>query len=579
MGLLPLALAGAAAEAIGALAVFALLRVIADPTSVDRLPVTSSLRRVMTIDEPRAAIVAFAALLAGVYLVRNALLTASAWARARVMYGSVAELSRRAYTAYLRAPFALAGARNSAAMIQRVQRASDVVPTLVLASVINILAEALVVAGLVLLLAVTAPLVTLLAVSGTALLLLVPGLLTSQLFARWGQLERSLETDLLQQVHEGLGGLKEVKLNERETFFEARFGALRERLSRIRRKHEVLNEGLRVGVETAFALILVLVIMALTRRGGEGGYVVSVLGLYVYAGFRLIPSINRITLNLNSLRHGLPFASDLADEFSALGPIASGEPMGDAGTMPLSKAIVFDGVSYTYAPGSPAAVSGIDVTIERGQSVGIIGPTGAGKSTLLDLLLGLIEPTSGRVLVDGRDIRTAPRAWQRQIGYVSQTPYLLDDSLRRNVAFGLPGDTIDEPRLREAVSAAQLDDVVVALPQGLDTTLGDRGARLSGGQRQRVAIARALYRDPAVLVLDEATAALDLETEREVTRAIESLQGRRTVIVVAHRLSTVRRCDRIIVLREGRVAAVGAYAELLATDPNFQRLVGADGTS
>jgi ATP-binding cassette, subfamily B, bacterial PglK len=578
VGLLPLALAGAAAEAIGALTVFALLRVIADPTSVDRLPVTSTLRLVMTIDDPRAAIVAVAALLAGVYVVRNALLTASAWVRARVMYGSVAELSRRAYTAYLRAPFALAGARNSAAMIQRVQRASDVVPTLVLASVINIIAEVLVVAGLVLLLAVTAPLVTLLAVSGTALLLLVPGLLTSQVFARWGQLERGLETDLLQQVHEGLGGLKEVKLNERESFFEARFGALRERLVRIQRKRDVLNEGLRVGVETAFALILVLVIVALTRRGGEGGYIVSVLGLYAYAGFRLIPSINRITLNLNSLRQGLPFASDLADELSALGPIASGEPVGDAGTMPLSKAIVFDGVSYTYAPGRPAAVSGIDVTIERGQSIGIIGPTGAGKSTLLDLLLGLVEPTSGCVLVDGRDIRTAPRAWRRQIGYVSQTPYLLDDSLRRNVAFGLPGDTIDEPRLRDAVSAAQLDDVVVALPQGLDTMLGDRGARLSGGQRQRVAIARALYRDPAVLVLDEATAALDLETEREVTRAIEALQGTRTVIVVAHRLSTVRRCDRIIVLREGRVAAVGTYADLLATDPNFRRLVEADGT-
>ncbi len=579
VGLLPLALAGAAAEAIGALTVFALLRVIADPASVDRLPVASTLRHVMTIDDPRAAITAVAVLLATVYVLRNALLTASAWVRARVMYGSVAELSRRAFTAYLRAPFALSSARNAAAMIQRVQRASDVVPTLVLASVINIIAEALVVAGLVLLLAVTAPLITLLAVSGTALLLLVPGLLTSQVFARWGQLERGIDTDLLQQVHEALGGLKEVKLNERESFFEGRFGALRERLLRIQRKRDVLNEGLRVGVETAFALILVLVIVALTRRGGDGGYIVSVLGLYAYAGFRLIPSINRITLNVNSLRHGLPFASDLADELSALGPIAAGQSAGDAGTTPLSQAIVFDGVSYTYAPGSPAAVSAIDITIERGQSVGIIGPTGAGKSTLLDLLLGLIEPTSGRVLVDGRDIRTAPRAWRRQIGYVSQTPYLLDDSLRRNVAFGLPGDTIDEARLRDAVSAAQLDDVVVALPQGLDTTLGDRGARLSGGQRQRVAIARALYRDPAVLVLDEATAALDLETEREVTRAIEALQGTRTVIVVAHRLSTVRRCDRIILLREGRVAAVGAYAELHATDPHFRRLVEADGTS
>ena len=575
LGLLPLALVGAAAEAIGALTVFALLRVIADPPSVERFPITAVLRRVVAISDARSAIVAFAGLLACIYVLRNALLTASAWARARVVYGSVAELSRRAYSAYLRAPFALAGTRNSAAMIQRVQRASEIVPTLVMASVINVTAEVLVVAGLVGLLAVTAPLVTLLAVAGTALLLLVPGLLTSPLFSRWGAWERDLNTAILQQLHQGLGGLKEVKLNERESFFEAQFAGPRQQLSRIQRRREVLSESLRVSVETAFALILVIVIMALTGRG-ESGYLVSVLGLYAYAGFRLIPSVNRITLNLNSLRQGLPFASDLADELSVLAPDTRHESGGAVAPMAFSKAIAFDAVSYTYSPNDSPAVSGVNLTIERGRSVGIIGPTGAGKSTLLDLLLGLITPTTGCVLVDGRDIRQAPRAWQRQIGYVSQNPYLLDDTLRRNVAFGLPGDAIDEPRLHAAVSAAQLDDVVAGLAQGLDTTLGDRGARLSGGQRQRVAIARALYRDPAVLVLDEATAALDSETEREVTRAIESLQGTRTVIVVAHRLSTVRRCDRIVVLREGRIVALGSYSDLLERDPNFQRMVDAD---
>ena len=240
---------------------------------------------------------------------------------------------------------------------------------------------------------------------------------------------------------------------------------------------------------------------------------------------------------------------------------------------------MFDHVGYVYAPASRPAVTDVNLTIEQGQSIGIVGPTGAGKSTLLDLLLGLIEPTSGRLLVDDSDVSRAPRAWQRQIGYVSQTPYLMDDSLRRNIAFGLPSDTIDEQHLRAAVSAAQLDDVVVTLPQGLDTPVGDRGVRLSGGQRQRVAIARALYRDPAVLVLDEATAALDLETEREVSRAIDALRGSRTVVVVAHRLSTVRRCDRIVVLKAGRVAAVGSYTELLATDSQFQQLIETDGTS
>jgi ATP-binding cassette subfamily C protein len=572
MGLLPLALAGAAAELVGALAVFALLRVIIDPTAAGRLPMIGLVQRLLPTGPGDRAIMAFALLLGVIYLGRFVLLSVSASARARMIYGAVVELSRRSYGAYFRAPFAVSRARNSADMIQRVQRASEVVPTLVLASVLNLITEALVVSGLVLLLALTAPLVTLVAVSGTALLLLVPGLLTSPIFNRWGREARQLETDLLQQVKQGLGGLKEVKLNEREGYFEARFSSLRRRLSALQRRREVLSEGLRVGVETAFALILVLLVFVVTRRGGEGGYAVSLLGLYAYAGFRLIPSINRITLNLTSLRHGLPFASDLIYELSAMGPDTENRGSADQ-TVTFSNAIVFENVSYAYAPGSPPVVTGVDMTIQRGQSVGIIGPTGAGKSTLLDLLLGLIVPTDGRVLVDGRDISQITRAWQRQIGYVSQTPYLLDDSLWRNVAFGLPDDAVDEERLRLAVSAAQLDEVVEILPQGLDTTVGDRGARLSGGQRQRVAIARALYRNPGVLVLDEATAALDVETEREVTRAIESLHGTRTVIVVAHRLSTVRNCDRIIVLRDGRIAALGSYAELLTKDEDFRRLV------
>jgi ATP-binding cassette subfamily C protein len=205
--------------------------------------------------------------------------------------------------------------------------------------------------------------------------------------------------------------------------------------------------------------------------------------------------------------------------------------------------------------------------------VGIVGPTGAGKSTLVDVMLGLLRPTAGQVLIDGDDLAGYERAWQRLIGYVPQDPYLLDDTVRRNIAFGVPDSVIDEQRLARACTLAQLDEFLRQLPDGLETTVGDDGVRLSGGQRQRVAIARALYQDPAVIVFDEATAALDNQTERDLTRAIAALHGERTLLVIAHRLTTVESCDRLIFLRDGRLAGVGPYQELLR-DPRFKALAG-----
>ena len=237
----------------------------------------------------------------------------------------------------------------------------------------------------------------------------------------------------------------------------------------------------------------------------------------------------------------------------------------------FNESLVCEQVSFTYELAGRPALQTVNLRIRRGESIGIVGATGSGKSTLVDVLLGLLRPSSGRVLVDGVDLVGRERAWQRLIGYVPQDPYLLDDSLRRNIAFGIPDALIDEQRLARACALAQLDDFLRQLPAGVETTAGEDGVRLSGGQRQRVAIARALYHDPAVLVFDEATAALDNQTEREVTRAIAELQGGRTVIVIAHRLTTVASCDRLFFLQDGRIAAVGRYDELLR-HPNFRAM-------
>jgi ATP-binding cassette, subfamily B, bacterial PglK len=211
------------------------------------------------------------------------------------------------------------------------------------------------------------------------------------------------------------------------------------------------------------------------------------------------------------------------------------------------------------------------MSIRRGESIGVVGPTGAGKTTFVDLMLGVLEPTAGSIRVDGRDIRLSLRAWQRQIGYVPQTVYLIDDTIRRNIALGLEDAEIDEARVVESARDAQLDGFLSALPEGLDTVAGERGVRLSGGERQRIAVARALYRRPTVLIFDEATAALDNITEQALTATLHGLHGRITTVFIAHRLSTVQSCDRLIFLRDGEIADVGTYAEL-EKNPDFLAL-------
>ncbi len=217
-------------------------------------------------------------------------------------------------------------------------------------------------------------------------------------------------------------------------------------------------------------------------------------------------------------------------------------------------------------------LSGISLTVPKGTSLGIVGPTGAGKTTLVDIMIGLLPPTTGRVIVDGTDIQSDVRAWQRRLGIVPQTVFLIDDTLRRNVALGLDDSEIDGQRVRDAVQLAQLDSVVAELPNGLETRVAERGIRLSGGQRQRVAIARALYRQPSLLVFDEGTSALDHLTENELVKAVESLRGERTIILVAHRLSTIRRCDQVAFLDKGELVDLGSYEELVARNNTFKAL-------
>jgi ABC-type multidrug transport system fused ATPase/permease subunit len=291
--------------------------------------------------------------------------------------------------------------------------------------------------------------------------------------------------------------------------------------------------------------------------------IVPTLALFAAAAFRLMPSVTRILNAIHTLRYGTPVDDALYDELKD----AVYQPPAKATTRApaFHTSIELSNITYSYPDGHRPALDAVSLAVRKGESVGFVGPSGCGKSTLVDLVLGLFVADAGRVMVDGQDIQQNVRAWQDQIGYVPQSVYLTDDTLRRNVAFGLANHQIDEAAVQRAIKAAQLDEFVASLPNGLETIVGERGVRLSGGEHQRIGIARALYHDPAVLVLDEATSALDAATEQGVMRAVTALQGSKTLLIVAHRISTVAQCDRLYRLEQGRVVAAGEPSQVTSS--------------
>jgi ATP-binding cassette, subfamily B, bacterial PglK len=309
----------------------------------------------------------------------------------------------------------------------------------------------------------------------------------------------------------------------------------------------------RISLELFAVSGLATLVLVMLGHGRSPAALLPIVGLIAAAAFRAIPSVGRIISAVHVIRYYTPTV-DLI--FRELRLVETPAPLGDE-PVEFRTAITLHDLTYQHPGAAAATLHGINVTIPRGAAVGLIGESGAGKSTLIDLIVGLLAPSGGTIRVDGVDVQRGLANWQRQIGYVPQSIFLSDESLRLNVAFGIAADRIDEAALWRALQAAQLTDLVRQLPHGPDTIVGERGVRLSGGQRQRIGIARALYHDPSVLILDEATSSLDEATESEILDAIRLLRGSKTVLIVSHRSSTLRDCDTRFRLENGRLVAVG----------------------
>jgi len=551
----------------GIVALVPLMALLTMPSSSHATGVTSIIWQALGRPSNAQYALTVAIIVATAFTLKAVFGTFFRWWSLKFLAEQQSETSAKIFKAYLDAPFDEHRRTSSSKIINSVVWLSQTAFTGVGAG-ISLLGEIFTVASVMITLLLLNPLV---AVFVGGLFTLVGG---GFQFVIRKRSKHVSEQVLVQQerstkaVLHGVGGVKEIILRNNPGPFLAAYGEADQAKNDATRVKLFYSDLPKYFLEVLLVGGIAGVSAYLFSTGGSS-QMIGTLAIFGAAGFRLLPSVTRMLASLNGLLQSRPAIVELAHESQRLASIR--RHSGTSGTVNYSGDVVIQGVGYEYQPGLPV-LSDISLTIARGTSLALVGASGAGKSTLVDLLLGLQEPTVGSISCGNKNIHESLVDWQTGIGYVPQDVFLMDASLRENIVFDVNHEEIDEELLARTIRLAQLTDLVEASPSGLDLIVGDRGIRLSGGQRQRIAIARALYRKPRVLILDEATSALDNETERQITQTIEGLSGEITVIVVAHRLSTVKGCSQFLVLENGKADAVGTLAEVRENSKVFANL-------
>jgi ABC-type multidrug transport system fused ATPase/permease subunit len=566
--LLPLSLLTGLAEMGAAAGIFAIITLLTNPASGLAVGWIAAIARHLPWQSQNALVLQLTGLLAVFYIARSALILSAQYFRIRVAHAANAELSCEMLRRYLSASYPFHFGRNSTDLI-RICSTTVAQSLGVIASVMGLLADTLMSLGMMGVVIATSPGLALASSVALVVIVLVVLRLTRQASARIGRSTHEVGVSSARSLQHALGGVKELKVLGRERFFSDEYAAHQREALRMGYLSLTLDSVPAVALQTVLVCGALGLVAALTVAGQAGVQTLPITAIFGYAGLRILPMANGLIDTMNHIRRSGPAVDELYNDFMAL----AADERTDGAHVEFKSAIVLDAVSYTYPSATAPAIAHVSLAIRRGESIGIIGPTGAGKSTLVDVILGLLAPSSGRITVDGVDLSTTSAPWKRRVGYVPQTIYLIDDSLRRNIALGIKDHDVDDRRLHAAVAAAQLQAFVGQLPAGLETHVGERGIRLSGGERQRIAIARALYHDPDLLIFDEATASLDVRTEAEINRTIDALRSVKTVVVIAHRLSTVKSCDRLVWLEKGRVVDIGSFEELRQRSADFRALV------
>ena len=573
-GLVAFALAGALAETLGIGALFPFLNLLASPQLLETEP---RLRALYGLSGAASA-EAFMAMAAGALLLlfafKNLLLCLNYFLQTRFVFALEHRLATDLLKAFVQAPYAQRVERNSADQLQLITGEVPRLTSSFLLPLLSLLSETLVVLGILLLLLVSQPLAAAIALA----LIGVTGATVSRV------LRRSLAGahDERAQAHQrmfrwsqqSLGSAREAKVLGRESYFIGHFSDSSRSYADVTRRYVFLNQLPRLAVETVVVATLLGAVVTLAGSGRALGAAIPVLLLFGLASVRLMPSATRIVSSINSLRFFAPSVRAVAAALATIGGALAetAAAVASGGARPRFEELALSGIHFRYPGSAHDVIVNLDLRLGRGDAVAVVGRSGAGKTTLGDLLLGLLEPQQGAMRVNGAKVGSLMAEWPRLAGLVPQSPYFLDDTVRRNVAFGVPDPEIDDHAVWRALRDAQLEERIRQMPGALETHIGEHGQALSGGERQRLSIARALYADPDVLVLDEATSALDAATEAEVIQALRPLVGVKTLVVITHRVAAIGLCTRVALMKEGRIDSVAA-ADAAGGDPKFTHLI------
>lgn len=552
-------LVGAGLETAGTSLLIPFITIAMEPDSVFQNEYLKYFYDLMHLTSVNGFLVMLSIVLSAVFVLKNIYLYFMYYVQYRFIYNGQFNTSRSLFKDYVRRPYEFYLDASTPVVMRHIM--SDVNGSYnLLLTFLQLFTELFIFAALLVLALVYSPAMTLVMCAVLGIILLANKMILGPILRRFGHEVQTNSALTTKWIMQAVNGMKETKVLNKERYFVEQYEKSADKLNTIQKRQNSMQNIPRLMIETVCMCGILLVMAVFLSIGNNLNEMITQLGVLAVVAIKLMPSANKLSTYINNIAYYEPSLTAVEDII-----IRSHQKDVDTDIlflkkeiepMDFSKEVNLENITYRYPNTEVNILENASVSIPIGKSIGFIGPSGAGKSTTVDILLGLLEPQKGKVTVDGIDIRTNLPGWYARIGYVPQMIFMLDDTIRNNVAYGVDEKDIDEEQVWYALREAQMDEFVRGLPDGLDTSIGERGVRISGGQRQRLGIARALYTEPEIMIFDEATSALDNDTESAIMEAIERLHGKKTLVIIAHRLTTIEKCDAVY-----RVEELGFHKE------------------